>query len=104
MWLGIYGWKFEVGDKIVFRYYDGSKMAEQEVTVLGILNGQYTLDFNEAGAWFLMPEQSVLGMVSYQSLNSSLQVSTKSLQNWLQDGRSLPWKPLRSAGLPISRM
>ncbi len=73
----IYGWKFEVGDKIVFRYYDGSKMAEQEVTVLGILNGQYTLDFNEAGAWFLMPEQSVLGMVSYQSLNSSLQVSTE---------------------------
>lgn len=73
----IYGWKFAAGDTLVFHFYDGSKMAKQEVTVLGILNGQYTLDHNGQEGWFLMPEQAVLGMVSYQSLNSNLLVSTE---------------------------
>lgn len=30
----IFGWKFQTGDKVIIKYYDGSKMAEKEVTVL----------------------------------------------------------------------
>lgn len=33
----IYGWEFAVGDRLMLHYYDGSKMAEKEVTILGIL-------------------------------------------------------------------
>ena len=38
----IFGWSFQVGDQITLHYYDGTQMAEKEVTVLGVLNHQYT--------------------------------------------------------------
>lgn len=72
----IYGWQFEVGDVLTFHYYDGSKMAEKDVTVLGILNEQYTLDNDRLVGWFVMPEQAVLNWISYDSLNAELLVST----------------------------
>ena len=72
----IYGWKFNVGDKITLHYYDGNKMAEKEVTVLGILNNQYTLDNDRLEGWFVMPEQAILSFISYDSLNANLLVST----------------------------
>ncbi len=74
----IYGWKFAVGDGITLRYYDGNVMAEKEVTILGILNAQYTLDGkNSSGGWFLASEQAVLSWVSYDSLNEGILVSTE---------------------------
>ena len=73
----VFGWGFEPGDTLVFHYYDGSKMAEKEVTILGILNSQYTLDHMGGEGWFCMPEQAALGMVSYPSLNTNLLVSTE---------------------------
>ena len=72
----IYGWKFAVGDKIIFHYYDGSKMAEKEVTVLGVLNKEYAREHNGLEGWFLMPEEAILNWVSYDSLNAHLLVST----------------------------
>ena len=71
----IYGWKFEVGDKVNLQYYDGSRMAEKEVTVLGILNGQYSIDNDQVDGWFVMPEQAVLNQLSYDSLNVDLLIS-----------------------------
>ena len=73
--LDIYGWQFDVGDKVTLHYYDGKQMAEKEVTVLGILNNQYTLDKDNLDGWFVMPEQAVLNFVSYDSLNAHLLVS-----------------------------
>ena len=73
----IYGWEFTTGDKITLHYYDGSKMAEKEVTILGVLNDQYVIDHNGLEGWFLMPEQAVLNWLSYDSLNAHLLVSTK---------------------------
>lgn len=73
----IYGWEFTIGDKIMLHYYDGSKMAEQEVTILGVLNDEYVLDHNGLEGWFLMPEQAILKWLSYDSLNSDLLVSTE---------------------------
>lgn len=74
--LDIYGWQFNVGDKITLHYYDGSRMAEKEVTVLGILNDQYTLDNDNLDGWFVMPERAILNLVSYDNLNAHLLIST----------------------------
>ena len=73
--LDIYGWQFNVGDKLTLHYYDGSQMAEKEVTVLGILNDQYTLDNDNLDGWFVMPEQAVLSFVPYDTLNAHLLIS-----------------------------
>ena len=73
----IYGWKFMVGDVITFHYFDGDNMSERDVTVLGILNNQFVFDHNGLEGWSIMPEQAILNMVSYDSLNVCLVVSTR---------------------------
>ncbi len=74
----IFGWKFTVGDSITLHYYDGNQTKEKEVTILGILSQQYVVEHTGyLEGWFLMPEQPILEMVSYGSLNHSLLVSTK---------------------------
>ena len=73
----IYGWEFTIGDKIMLHYYDGNKMAEKEVTILGVLNDEYVLDHDGLEGWFLMPEQAILKWLSYDNLNSDLLVSTE---------------------------
>lgn len=73
----IYGWEFAVGDTIILHYYDGNKMLEKKVTILGILNHKYVLDHNGLQGWFLMPEQAILNFLSYDSLNAHLLVSTE---------------------------
>ena len=72
----IYGWEFTVGDTVALHYYDGSKMVEKDVTILGILNDGYNLGHDGLEGWFLMPEQAVLSWLSYDSLNAHLLVST----------------------------
>lgn len=72
----IYGWEFTVGDTIALHYYDGAKMVEKDVTILGILNDRYNLDHDGLEGWFLMPEQVILNWLSYDSLNAHLLVST----------------------------
>ena len=57
-------------------YYDGSKMTEKEVTILGVLNDKYVLDHEGLEGWFLMPEQAVLNWLAYDCLNAHLLVST----------------------------
>lgn len=71
----IYGWQFCVGDTLTLHYYDGNKMAEKEVTVLGLLNEQYTLDNSSLDGWFVMPEEAVKKFVPYESLNAHLLMS-----------------------------
>ena len=72
----IYGWKFQVGDKVTLYYYDGSDMAEKEVEVAGMLSDAFDRDHNGIEGWFVMPEQAVLDWISYDSINSSLLIST----------------------------
>lgn len=73
----IYGWQFQVGDVLTFHYFDGKQMAEKKVTILGLLNDQYTRDNKNLVGWFLMPEQAILNFVSYGTLNANLLVSTE---------------------------
>ena len=74
----IYGWKFQTGDKVTLHYYDGSGMAEKEVEIAGILSAAFDRDHNGIEGWFVMPEQAVLDWLSYDSINSSLLISTDS--------------------------
>lgn len=73
----IYGWKFEIGDGLTLHYYDGSKMAEKEVTILGVLNNRYNLEHKGLEGWFLMPEQAVLNWLTFDTLNAHLLVSVE---------------------------
>ena len=73
----IYGWRYQVGDVLTFHYYDGTQMAQREVTVLGLLNDQYIRDNTNLVGWFLMPEQAILNFISYDTLNANLLVSTE---------------------------
>ncbi len=73
----IYGWKFEIGDGLTLHYYDGSKMAEKEVTILGVLNNRYNLEHMGLEGWFLMPEQAVLNWLTFDTLNAHLLVSVE---------------------------
>lgn len=82
----IYGWRYQVGDVLTFHYYDGTQMAEREVTVLGLLNDQYTRDNTNLVGWFLMPEQAILNFISYDTLNANLLVSTEPEKEAAVDG------------------
>ncbi|MCM1270761.1 MAG: ABC transporter permease [Ruminococcus flavefaciens] len=73
----IYGWKFSVGDKLILHYYDGEKMAEKQVEVLGILGDKFNLE-NDLEGWFVLPENAIDSLISYDSLNSKLLISVDS--------------------------
>ncbi|MDE6035207.1 MAG: FtsX-like permease family protein [Ruminococcus sp.] len=73
----IYGWKFSVGDNLIFHYYDGEKMSEKKIEILGILNDKFNLK-NEPECWFVLPENAVDNWISYDSLNSKLLIAIDS--------------------------
>lgn len=73
----VYGWRFAVGDELTLHFYDGSKMAERQVAILGILNDEYAIDHEGLEGWFVMPERPVLSWLSYDTLNSHLLISTE---------------------------
>lgn len=73
----IYGWHFEEGDSLIIHYFDGTAMAEREVTVLGSLNDDFLGEQSSMEGWFVMPEVAAEALVSYRSLNSKLLVSTE---------------------------
>lgn len=73
----IYGWKFSVGDNLILHYYDGEKMSEKKIEVLGILSDKFNLK-NEPEGWFVLPENAIDNWISYDSLNSKLLISVDS--------------------------
>ena len=73
----IYGWKFNIGDKITIHYFDGNQMAEREVEVLGTLSHDFVLDNSSSlEGWFVMPEKPILEWLTYDSLNAQILIST----------------------------
>lgn len=76
----IYGWQFRTGDRITLHYYDGIQTAEREVTILGIVDDRFVLEHNGLEGWFLMPEQAILDLVEYDSLNTGLLVAASAAQ------------------------
>lgn len=73
----IYGWKFNIGDKITIHYFDGNKMTEREVEILGTLSHDFVLDNSSSlEGWFVMPEKPILNWLTYDSLNAQILIST----------------------------
>ena len=49
----IYGWKFEIGDKVDFRYFDGKKEVEKSFKVIGSIGEPSNVTYYTG--WFLLP-------------------------------------------------
>lgn len=49
----IYGWKFEIGDKVDFRYFDGKKEVEKSFKITGSIGEPSNVTYNSS--WFLLP-------------------------------------------------
>lgn len=63
----IFGWKFEVGDKIKLKWYNGENYVEDEFTIVGELekninNPEVDMVRYNTG-WFLIPEELLQGMM-----------------------------------------
>ena len=77
----IFGWKFEAGDKVTLRWYDGEKYVEDEFTIAGDLkkninNPQVSKLAYNAG-WFLIPEELLESMMIPDfNLNKRLVISS----------------------------
>lgn len=81
VWEEVYGWKLEVGDEVVFIWYDGQQEREKSCTVCGIIDaddfsrlsdgqpGDYTLSF-------LLPDVVLQEMAGSAGLTGSLVVKT----------------------------
>lgn len=49
----IYGWKFDMGDKVKFRYFDGNKEIEKAFKVIGSIDKSSNVTYNSG--WFILP-------------------------------------------------
>lgn len=82
----IFGWRFQVGDTILMRWYDGTEYQEDTFTIAGeIDNSAYLKMTNDAdkqhillkAGWFVMPEDLMQQMMPAGfNFNSTLMVST----------------------------
>lgn len=72
----IYGWKFSVGDRITFHYFDGTQMTERQVEIGGILKDTFVRDHDDLEGWFVMPARAIMGWISYDSITTHLLVTT----------------------------
>lgn len=69
----IYGWEFELGDTLVFHFWDGSAMAERAVTIGGFLPGDYG---SMQEGWFFMPEDAIKDWVKYDNFDTRWIIAT----------------------------
>ncbi len=70
----IYGWTFAAGDKITFHFWDGEKVKQREVEVLGFLPSDYR---PLQDGWFFMPEEAAAGWTAFDNYDTRWIVSTE---------------------------
>ena len=75
----IYGWKFEIGDKVDFRYYDGKKEIEKSFKIVGSIEKPSNITYHSG--WFLLPVEKL--EVLFPGLNTmdTLVVSINDFEN-----------------------
>ncbi|MCM1263252.1 MAG: FtsX-like permease family protein [Butyrivibrio sp.] len=65
----IFGWEFEIGDKVKFRWYDGTDYREDYFTIAGNMENLYKVTDEKArlmtlnDGWFFLPEELLAVMV-----------------------------------------
>lgn len=75
----IFGWKFQVGDSVTIRWYNGKEEVEREFKIAGSVDyakDNYKIIYN--AGWFIVPEDTFRNMmVEGFNLKSDLIVTTK---------------------------
>lgn len=86
----IFGWRFQTGERVLLRWFDGTDYREDYFKIAGCIDGFLDLynDKNDSGkrlimggGWFLVPRGLIENMVAY-SLNSKFIVS---VEDWETD-------------------
>ncbi|GKH30867.1 ABC transporter permease [Muricomes sp. OA1] len=70
----IFGWKYEVGDKVKLSWYDGANELEKEFTVAGILDTDDYIKYSNNYGNFILPEETLNQMANGLNLNSEIVV------------------------------
>lgn len=72
----IFGWRYEIGDKVRLSWYDGEKEQEKEVTVAGILDTTAYIRYSNNYGSFIFPEEKLAQMTNGMNLNSQVVLKT----------------------------
>jgi putative ABC transport system permease protein len=72
----IYGWKYQLGDKVNITYYNGTEEVEKEYTIVGFVNYKYYYSNTEAG-WYLIPKETLHNIMNHINLTTEMIVSTE---------------------------
>jgi len=72
----VYGWNYELGDKVKITIYNGSKEVEKEYTIAGFVDYKYFYS-NPLAGWYLMPVDTLNGIMKGMNLTTELIVSTE---------------------------
>lgn len=70
----IFGWKYQIGDKVRIHWYDGQKECEKEFTVAGILDTDKYIKYSNQYGDFVLPEEKLAQMTKGMNLNSQVVV------------------------------
>lgn len=74
----IYGWKFEIGDKVNFRYFDGKKEVEKSFKVIGAMEEPSNVTYNSG--WFLLPIEKLEQLFPGINTVDTLVISVKDFE------------------------
>lgn len=66
----VYGWGYEIGDKVKISWYDGEKEQQKEFTVAGILDTTSYVKYSNNFGYFVVPEEMLNKMMNGINLNS----------------------------------
>ena len=70
----VYGWGYEIGDKVKISWYDGKEEKEKEFTVAGILDTYSYVNETNNFSMFILPEDMLMQMMDGMNINSQLVV------------------------------
>lgn len=68
----VFGWGYQVGDKVKLSWYDGQTEKEKEFTVAGILNTNDYVNYSNNFSAFILPEEILAEMTNGMNLNNEM--------------------------------
>ena len=77
----IYGWKFDIGDKVSLRYFDGNKEVQRSFKVIGVMEKPSNVTYNSG--WFMLPIEKLERLFPGINTTDTLVIS---INNFDRDG------------------
>lgn len=68
----VFGWGYQIGDKVKLSWYDGQTEKEKEFTVAGILNTNDYVNYSNNFSAFILPEEILAEMTNGMNLNHEM--------------------------------